>query len=213
MDTISLRGQIDRMINIDTSILILQIEKSGFSCRLCGWCCCRNFDIRITAEISRPSNAISIFPEDIRRIIKHTGCTWDEVVEPDIYSLFQEGSDVKAVGWILRRNDDGNCTFYRKGLCSIYAIRPLICRCYPFFMGKTEIEIMYCNGLGKNMTVKEAAEILRLLKRYEIKKLKNYIKIIGQMESTLKISNLKSFKDFSGEVLVFDGETISKCIV
>ncbi|NJD52896.1 MAG: YkgJ family cysteine cluster protein [Candidatus Methanoperedens sp.] len=215
MDIISLRRRIDRLVHTPSSSLIPEIEKSGFACACCGWCCCRNFNIRITENILRPSNAISIFPSDIRRIIKMTGCKWDEVAEPDIYSCVLEKENV-VVGWILkRRKDNGNsCVFYRNGLCTIYSCRPLICRCYPFFMGESGIEIMYCNNL-KEITVHEnALKISRALKHYEIEKLRSYIRIIKQIGDKLKlnIDSMKSLPDnFSGNVIVFDGENITKC--
>lgn len=217
MDIISLRRKIDRLIHTHSSSLIPDIEKSGFACACCGWCCCRNFDIKITENILRPSNAISIFPGDIRRIIKITGCKWDEVAEPDIYSCVLEKEDVVVVGWILKRRKDNekSCVFYRNGLCTIYSCRPLICRCYPFFMGENGIEIMYCNSLKlKEIMVREnAVKISKALKRYEIKKLRSYIRIIKQIGDKLKlnIDFMKSLPDdFSGNVIVFDGETISK---
>jgi len=144
-----------------------------------------------------------------------TGCKWDEVAEPDIYScVLEEYEGVLVIGWILKRNNEENCVFYRNGICTIYSCRPLICRCYPFFMEENGIEIMYCNSL-KEITVHEnAVKISKVLKRYEIKKLQSYIRIIEQIGDKLKlnIDNMKSLPDnFSGNLIVFDGETISKC--
>jgi Fe-S-cluster containining protein len=31
-----------------------------------------------------------------------------------------------------KRAEDGKCVFLEKNLCTIYSLRPLICRCYPF---------------------------------------------------------------------------------
>ena len=212
MDITSLRRRIDRLVHNHSSSLIPEIGNSGFSCIRCGWCCRRNFDIRITDNISRPSNAISIFPGDIRRIIKITGRTWDEVAEPDIYSCFSEGDDVFVIGWILKRNNEENCIFYSNDECTIYSCRPLICRCYPFFMGEEGVEIMHCEGLGKNSLNENILEIARSLKRYEIKKLRSYIRIIEQIGDKLDIAAMKSLPEkYSGDVLVFDGESVSRC--
>jgi Fe-S-cluster containining protein len=167
MNITSLRRKIERQIHANSSSLVPDILKSGFSCTRCGWCCSRNFDIKITDEISRPSNAISIFPGDIRRIIKNTGLMWDEVVQPDIYSCFSD-DDILVIGWILRRNHEETCIFYKNGGCTIYSCRPMICRCYPFFMGEEGIEIMHCSGLGKVADNENAAEIGLALKRFEI---------------------------------------------
>ncbi|PWB54560.1 MAG: hypothetical protein C3F06_04170 [Candidatus Methanoperedenaceae archaeon] len=212
MDITSLRGRIGRLEQIHSSTLIHEIERTNFSCARCGWCCCRNFDIRITENISRPSNAISIFPGDIRRIIKMTGRKWDEVAEPDKYSCFSNGDDVLVIGWILKRNDEDNCVFYKNGKCTIYSCRPLICRCYPFFMGEKGIEIMHCEGLWKKTLNENDLEIGRALKRYELKKLHSYIRIIEQVGDKLNIAALKSLPEkYSCDVLVFDGESVSKC--
>ncbi len=215
MDIVSLRRRIERIVHIHSSSFIPEIVNSGFLCVRCGWCCRKNFDIKITNNISRPSNAISIFPGDIKRIIKNTGHRWNEVAEPDIYSCFSEGDDVSVIGWILKRNDDDNCVFYKNGECTIYSCRPMICRCYPFFIKEENVEIMHCNGLGKMMgkmtATEQAKEIGIALKRYELMKLQNYIKIIEQIGDKLNMASIKSLTaSYSGEVIVFDGEKISR---
>lgn len=70
---------------------------------------------------------------------------------------------------------------------------------------------MYCNGLGKVADNENTSEIGLALKRYEIKKLQSYIRIIEQVGDKLIYNNLRALPDnYSGEVLVMDGETISK---
>ena len=150
-----------------------------------------SFDIKITENISRPSNTISIFPDDIRRITRGTGLQWDEVAQPDIYSCLSDSENVWAIGWILRRNDAGDCVFYRDKACVIYEWRPMICRCYPFFMGERGVEVMHCKRLGNEMTQERATEMARMLKRYEIKKLQSYIGIIGQLGDRLSFASLR----------------------
>ena len=211
MDITSLRRNIERQVHTNSSAFVPDILNSGFSCTRCGWCCSRNFEIKITEKISRPSNAISIFPTDIRHIIKNTGLMWDEVAQPDIYSCFSNDDKILVIGWILRRNEEETCVFFKNGGCTIYSCRPMICRCYHFFMGKGGIEIMYCNGLGKVADNENTSEIGLALKRYEIKKLQSYIRIIEQVGDKLIYNNLRALPDnYSGEVLVMDGETISK---
>jgi len=212
MDITSLRREIERQVHTNSSSFVPDILKSGFSCVRCGWCCCRNFDIKITDEISRPSNAISIFPGDIRRIMKTTGLKWDEVAQPDIYSCFSDEDTILVIGWILRRNDLDTCVFYKNGGCTIYGCRPMICICYPFFMGEKGIEIMHCSGLGKIAEIENSVEIGLALKRFEIKKLQSYIRILEQMGDKLNIATLKTLPEkYSGDVFVFDGESISRC--
>lgn len=212
MDTTSLRGRIGQLINMHSRDLTRDILGSGFSCTRCGWCCRENFKIRITHDILRPSNAISIFPDDIRRIIRGTGMQWDEVAQPDIYSCLSDGENILAIGWILRRSDSGDCVFYREGECSIYESRPTICRCYPFFMDERGVDIMHCNGLGNRMEKERTEEMARIVRRYEMKKLRSYIRIIEQMGDRLNIANLRALPPgYSGEVFVCDGERVMAC--
>lgn len=211
MDTASLRRGIERLIQTHFSAFASAIQNSGFSCMRCGWCCRENFKIRITSNISRPSNAISIFPDDIRRIMKGTGMNWDEIAQPDIYSCLSDGEKITAIGWILRRSDAGECVFYRNYACTIYEWRPMICRCYPFFMGEQGVEVMRCNGLGNKMTKESAEEMALILKRYEMKKLRSYISIISQLGDALELANMRPLpRGYSGEVFICDGETISR---
>jgi len=212
MNITSLRRKIERQVHTNSSSLVPDILKSGFSCARCGWCCHKNFDIKITVNISRPSNAISIFPGDIRRIMKTTGRKWDEVAQPDIYSCFSDDAKILVIGWILRRNDEETCVFYRKGGCTIYSCRPMICRCYPFFIGEGGVEIMHCSGLGKVANNENAVEIGLALKRFELKKLQSYIRIMEQMGEKLSIATMMSLPEkYSGDFFVFDGESISMC--
>ncbi len=210
MDAASLRRRIERLIQIHSEAYRQDIQNSGFSCMRCGWCCRENFNIRITSEISRPSNAISVFPDDIRRIIKGSGMKWDDIAQPDVYSCLSDGDKIIAIGWLLRRNDKDECVFYRENECTIYEYRPMICRCYPFFLGEHGVDVMHCKGLGNEITPERAEEMALVLKRYEIKKLRSYTGIISQVGEKLSFSNLRTLpKDFSGAVLVCDGEEIS----
>lgn len=211
MDTTSLRRRIGRLIHIHSRDLIRDILGSGFSCTRCGWCCRENFKIRITRDILRPSNAVSIFPGDIRRIIRRTGMQWDEVAQPDIYSCLSDGESILAIGWILRRSDSGDCFFYREGECSIYEFRPMICRCYPFFMDERGVDIMHCSGLGNRMEKERAEEMARMVRRYEMKKLRSYVSILEQIGDKLNLANLRVLPpDYLGEVFVCDGENYKK---
>lgn len=137
---------------------------------------------------------------------------WDEIAQPDIYSCLSDGEKITAIGWILRRNDAGECVFYSNRECTIYRWRPMICRCYPFFMDERGVEVMHCEkGLGNGITKESAEEMALILKRYEIKKLRSYIGIIAQLGDALELANLRPLPCcYSGKVFVCDGETISR---
>ncbi len=81
-------------------------------------------------------------------------------------------------------------------------------------MGEEGVEIMHCNGLGKVADNENAVKIGLALKRFEIKKLQSYIRIMEQVGDKLIYNNLRALPDnYSGEVLVLDGETMSKRIL
>lgn len=50
---------------------------------------------------------------------------------------------------------EGRCVFLQGSWCSIYGVRPLICRFYPFSLGRSEegvLEVRFdssCSGIGK----------------------------------------------------------------
>ncbi len=210
MDIASMRQRLDNLVHTHSSVFAAQILESGLSCARCGWCCRENFKIRITKNISRPSNAISVFPDDIRRIMKGKGLQWDEIAQPDIFSCLDDGKNIRVIGWILQRGDNGDCIFYRNGGCSIYEWRPVICRCYPFFIGEQEIEVMHCEGKKNNIEEEKANEMALLVKRYEMKKLRNYIGIISLLGEKLRLSDLLPLpRGYEGEVIVCDGDNIS----
>lgn len=143
--------------------------------------------------------------------MKGKGLKWDEVAQPDIYSCLSDGDSIYAIGWLLRRNDAGNCVFYRDGACAIYEFRPMICRCYPFFMDEQGVEVMQCEGLGREMMRERAEEMALMLKRYEMKKLRSYISIMAQLGDKLSFANLRMLpRGYEGEVFVCDGEVISR---
>ncbi len=55
----------------------------------------------------------------------------------------------------LMRKEDGRCVFLRDNLCSIYELRPVICRFYPFKLERTSgrgLRFSYteeCPGIGR----------------------------------------------------------------
>lgn len=60
----------------------------------------------------------------------------------------------------MRKTEDGKCVFLRDNSCSIYQIRPLICRFYPFQLKNlrnnryTFTHTNECQGIGKGHELK-----------------------------------------------------------
>jgi Fe-S-cluster containining protein len=61
----------------------------------------------------------------------------------------------------MKKNREGKCVFLSENRCIIYAVRPLICRCYPFELkpGKNGSHVFSstseCPGLGSGKLLKE----------------------------------------------------------
>ena len=81
-------------------------------------------------------------------------------------------------------------------------------------MGEKGIEAMHCDGKKNKIKEEKAKEIAFLVKRYEMKKIKNYIGIISWMGTKLRLSELVPLPHgYEGEVIVYDGENISQRLI
>jgi len=73
----------------------------------------------------------------------------------DNHEFAEEISGFKPYIYQMRKTKDGRCYFLRNNLCTIYKIRPLICRFYPFQLknlGNNRYSFSYtnsCPGIGK----------------------------------------------------------------
>jgi Fe-S-cluster containining protein len=69
----------------------------------------------------------------------------------------------------MRKNQTGKCVFLNEDSCTVYALRPLVCRFYPFELKPRERGghlFSFTNeclgiGKGKRLTLKEFRELLR----------------------------------------------------
>lgn len=62
---------------------------------------------------------------------------------------------------MIKTDNDGKCFFLRDKTCSVYALRPLVCRFYPFQLGIAEggkykfSHSEECPGIGEGRQLKE----------------------------------------------------------
>lgn len=134
-----------------------KVMKTGFSCLRCGACC---------EEHEPGSNLVMVTPLEIRAIMKVTGLSWDELVEP-FPEVLERGEDGAryTFEWVLRRNG-GRCAFHSDGSCRIYPCRPWICRTYPFWLISGSLGVFPCPGTGALMEEKDAMGMaINLLER------------------------------------------------
>ena len=124
-------------IPIDPDQIRSRILEQDFTCIRCGACC---------REIEPGSNLVMVSPAEVRNIMRVTSLPFDEVVEP-YPDTIKEGNREYTLGWAIRREGD-HCRFLVDGMCSIYLMRPWICRTYPFMLDNEVLVVSPCNGIG-----------------------------------------------------------------
>jgi Fe-S-cluster containining protein len=209
----NLKSELRKASEIDVDHVSDLLKDVNFKCDRCGWCCCPDPEFVVDIMgIQRPSNAISVFPDDVRVIMEGTGLEWMYIVEPDVYSGIR-GDKTWAIGWILKRKADGSCAFFdvERKSCTIYEHRPLICRCYPFFLESDgTLVARHCRAARGALETDEVEVQGKLLVEYLAAKTRNHIAIADGLGDELELGRLCFIKPEKGLVLhVFDGETIS----
>jgi len=114
-----------------------------FRCMRCAICC---------GDTKDKIRSILLLEIEVDHISKSTSMDFDKFAEkikgfePYIYQM--------------RKTEDGKCVFLKDNSCSIYQIRPLICRFYPFQLknlGNNRYAFAYtdeCQGIGKGPQLK-----------------------------------------------------------
>ena len=91
------------------------MKKTVFDCQMCGQCC-------------EGEGGIVLSPKDLKRL--YEGLNLEKQAFLDAYGVFRNGK------WQVRTGEDGNCIFFRAGQsCTVHAIKPDVCRAWPFFRG------------------------------------------------------------------------------
>jgi len=114
------------------------VRLPAFKCKGCARCCRGAFG----------DNTVTIFPDEIRKIMAATGLDWLDIVEPEEEGDEDEYGNRHAFEWALRKKPDGDCIFLENGRCTIYESRPCICRTYPFYLDEGRVGHGECDGLG-----------------------------------------------------------------
>jgi Fe-S-cluster containining protein len=174
---------------ISLGSLAAAILEIGFSCRLCGECC-RGED-----------NSVVVFPQEIRSIQDATGLAWQEVAGPPQEGEWDREGCFHTLEWRLVK-DGPSCRFFdKRGRCSIYPNRPLLCRTYPFYLDEGVLRVSLCRGLGGSIDLAGAERIAAQLLRRHITEIQESIAL------------LQRYRDFErgpavdgGAIIVHDSE-------
>lgn len=114
-----------------------------FKCKRCALCC---------GDTKNRDRSVLMMKIEAYRISRKTLIDLDELAEKI------EGFEPYV--YQMRKTENGKCFFLKDNLCSIYQIRPLICRFYPFKLqnlGNNKYVFAYtkeCPGIGKKSLLK-----------------------------------------------------------
>ena len=117
----------------------------SFECERCALCC---------GDTEKKSRSILLLKGEADRISEKNLLGLNEFAEKI------EG--LEPYTYRMRKTEDRKCVFLKDNSCSIYQIRPLICRFYPFQLknpGNDRYVIEYtdeCPGIGKGPKLKKA---------------------------------------------------------
>lgn len=96
---------------------------------------------------------------EVRAIMAYTGRAWAEIAEPYPEWIPAKGGGEFTLAWCLRRTDEACIFLNKEKRCTIYPVRPLICRTYPFALEEGELAVYTCPGVGECTECGEAKTI------------------------------------------------------
>ena len=114
----------------------------GFVCTRCGRCC---------GDTEDTVRHVLLLESDADRVSKETLV--------DVHEFADEIVGFEPYIYKMKKPEDGKCFFLKDNRCSIYELRPLICRFYPFELrnlGNDRYSFAYtndCPGIGNNSHV------------------------------------------------------------
>ena len=114
-----------------------------FSCKKCALCC-GDTEHRIRSIFLLKIEANRIAQKTFRDILEFAGKI--EGFEPYVY--------------VMKKTDEGRCVFLKNNACTIYQVRPLVCRYYPFELNMEHDRYVFaysneCPAIGKGPRVKK----------------------------------------------------------
>ena len=115
-----------------------------FRCVKCGICC---------GDTNEKTRHILLLPPEAEQISKTTS-------QPTSRFAVKINS-TEPYTYEMKKREDGKCVFLENNHCTIYAVRPLICRFYPFelkSLGDKKYQFLFteeCPAIGKGRLLSE----------------------------------------------------------
>jgi Fe-S-cluster containining protein len=125
----------------------------AFGCSLCALCC---------GDTKEKVRHIVLLESEVDSISAETSLPKQQ---------FSEQTDKPLYPYEMKKPHEGKCFFLKDNRCSIYCLRPLICRFYPFELTFSQDKGMYvfdftveCPGInkGRAVTRKDFEELFSL---------------------------------------------------
>jgi len=144
----------------DKNKILRILENYDFKCQQCSVCC------------RHEPGAVFLTKEDVIKIHTKLDLTLSEFLKKYCRSLEKNNKNVAA----LKEKSNYDCIFWDSG-CTIYEVRPLQCRTYPFWPFLVESkkdwneEKYRCRGIG----VKSELSVLEKHELYELEKYATYM--------------------------------------
>jgi Fe-S-cluster containining protein len=129
-----------------------------FDCNGCGLCC---------GDTQQKNRHILLLETEAKRITAQTSQSKADFCVPINGKL--------PYSYEMKKTSGGKCIFLKQNRCTIYSLRPLICRFYPFQMTFDKDKDLYvfdftveCPQInqGKIMSGKEFEELFKLAQKY-----------------------------------------------
>lgn len=119
---------------------------TSFECVKCGICC---------GDTKEKTRHILLLESEVKEIAKEKAFTASD------FCMETQGKAPYA--FEMRKQQDGKCIFLRNNQCTIYDLRPLICRFYPFELKFSEDQNHYlfnftleCPGVSLGKCLEES---------------------------------------------------------
>jgi Fe-S-cluster containining protein len=115
-----------------------------FRCIRCGICC---------GDTKDKNRHVLLFKTEVEQIVKPTG--------RQIFNFAVKIEDNAPYSYEMKKRKNGKCVFLKNNRCTIYSLRPLICRFYPFelkVMHNRKYTFLYtneCPGINKGQVLNE----------------------------------------------------------
>ncbi|RDE14314.1 MAG: hypothetical protein C4K48_06330 [Candidatus Thorarchaeota archaeon] len=159
-----------------------------FECTKCG-ACCREKPMLITVtgrDIVRISSALGIGSEETMRALDFYVVAKENEVPVGLQGIPSPMTERGPTFIALKKMENSDCVFLKDNLCMIHALRPTVCRSFPFVFRESTDGVKWglsaakhiCPGLGVGPEVSE--EELRELSISVLESIRVYREFIDQ---------------------------------